>query len=78
METNGESTAAINATSKTVSVRKPAVVPKSRFAAERDYRISRILFQSMLYSELISDGEFSVIDSKIREKYAPISGNFFL
>ena len=77
METKRENTAVINATSRTASVRNPAIIPKSRFAAERDYRISRILFKSMLNAGLITNEEFVAVDTKLREKYNPISGSLF-
>lgn len=77
METKRENTVVINATSKTASVRNPGTVPKSRFAVERDYRISRILFKSMLNSGLITNEEFVAVDTKLREKYGPISGSLF-
>ena len=75
METKRENTAVTRATSKTASVHNLATVPKSRFAAERDYRISRILFKSMLNAGLISNEEFVAVDTKSREKYDPISGS---
>lgn len=78
METKEENIAVTNATSKIALVRNWTVISKSRFAAERNYRVSRLLFESMLRSRLISSEEFTTIDTKIKEKYAPISGGLFL
>ena len=78
METKEENTAVTNATSKTDLVCNRTVIPKSRFAAERNYRVSRLLLESMLRSGLISSEEFMTIDTKMKEKYAPISGGLFL
>ena len=78
METKEENTAVTNATSKTDLVCNRTVIPKSRFAAERNYRVSRLLLESMLRSGLISSEEFMAIDTKMKEKYAPISGGLFL
>lgn len=77
METKRENAAVINATSRNASVCKSATVPKSRFAAERNHLISRILFKSMLNSGLITNEEFVAVDTKFREKYNPISGSLF-
>lgn len=78
METKRKNTAATNATSKTALGGNRTVISKSRFAAERNYRVSRYLLESMLRSGLISSEEFTTIDTKMKEKYAPISGGLFL
>lgn len=78
METKRENTAATSATSKAALVRNRAGLSKNRFAAERNYRVSRHLLESMLRSGLISSEEFTTIDTKMKEKYDPISGGLFL
>lgn len=77
MEIKRENTAVINATSKTASAHNQTAVLKHRFAAERNYRISRFLFESMLRSGLISSEDFIAIDTNLKEKINPISGDLF-
>lgn len=49
-------------------------VSKEQFRAERLYLMSLSVAKSMLEKGIISEGEFSQIDTIFREKYRPILG----
>lgn len=49
-------------------------VSKEQFRAERLYLMSLSVAKSMLEKGIISEGEFTQIDTILREKYRPILG----
>ena len=50
------------------------MMTKDQHLAEKEYRIARSFMLRMLSKKLISEQEFAIIDTKLREKYRPIIG----
>lgn len=48
------------------------MMTKEQHFSEKEYRIARNFMLRMLSEKLISEQEFAVIDTKLREKYRPI------
>lgn len=72
MATKIENTALMNATSLTDSM-----MTTEQFQREMKYQASMDLFKSMLNNHLLTEEQFNVIDTKMREKYMPILGTLF-
>lgn len=47
---------------------------EEQFEREKLYQASMNLFQTMLERGLITEEQYAVIDTKMREKYSPIFG----
>ena len=45
-----------------------------QFRREALYQATMNMFQSMLRSRLMTEGQYAVIDTKVKEKYSPIIG----
>lgn len=50
---------------------------EEQFEREKLYQASMNMFQTMLKHNLITEEQYSVIDTKMREKYRPIFGTLF-
>ena len=47
---------------------------KEQFEAEKDYQVSLHLAKTLLQKGLLTDEEYAIIDTKLREKYRPLFG----
>ena len=65
-------TAPTSATSKTVL--EVIVMNDDQFQREALYQATMSMFQAMLRSRLITEEQYTVIDTKMKEKYSPIIG----
>lgn len=68
METRTENTVVENVISL-----PGAPINAARFENEKKYRVSMKVASSMLTSGIITNEEYAIIDTKIREKFQPIS-----
>jgi tRNA C32,U32 (ribose-2'-O)-methylase TrmJ len=75
-ETGTASTAAMPAISQTVS-KEESAMNKEQFQREKLYQASMQMFRMMLKQGLITSQEFTVISSKMQEKYRPLFGTLF-
>jgi hypothetical protein len=66
-------TAATPATSPTGS-REATVMSDEQFEREKLYQASMEMFRMMLENGLITEDEYMVIDTRMKEKYTPIIG----
>jgi hypothetical protein len=51
-----------------------AAMNEDQFEREKLYTASMEMFRSMLKQHLISEEQFAIIDTKMKEKYRPIFG----
>ena len=47
---------------------------EAQFEREKHYTASMEMFRSMLKQHLITEEQFAIIDTKMKEKYQPIFG----
>ena len=47
---------------------------EDQFEREKHYTASMEMFRSMLKAHLITEEQFAIIDTKMKEKYKPIFG----
>ena len=47
---------------------------EEQFERERHYSASMAMFRSMLEQHLITEEQFTIIDTKMKDKYKPIFG----
>jgi hypothetical protein len=47
---------------------------EDQFEREKHYTASMEMFRSMLKAQLITEDQFAIIDTKMKEKYQPILG----
>ena len=73
METGTVSTARTPAISQTVS-KAVTAMSDEQFEREKLYQASMEMFKRMLDQGLITEDEYAVIDTKMKEKYSPIIG----
>lgn len=52
-------------------------VNEDQFEREKLYQATMNMFQAMLKDGLITEEQYSIIDTKMREKYQPIFGTLF-
>ena len=76
MEMRTENTAPMSATSQTAS-KAVMAVNEDQFEREKLYQATMNMFQAMLKDGLITEEQYSIIDTKMREKYQPIFGTLF-
>lgn len=50
---------------------------EDQFEREKLYQASMNMFQAMLKDGLITEEQYAIIDTKMREKYQPIFGTLF-
>lgn len=50
---------------------------EDQFEHEKLYQASMNMFQTMLKNGLITEEQYAIIDTKMREKYQPIFGALF-
>lgn len=50
---------------------------EDQFEREKLYQASMNMFQAMLKNGLITEEQYAIIDTKMREKYQPIFGTLF-
>lgn len=50
---------------------------EDQFEREKLYQATMNMFQAMLKDGLITEEQYSIIDTKMREKYQPIFGTLF-
>lgn len=50
---------------------------EDQFEREKLYQASMNMFQAMLKDGLITEEQYAIIDTKMREKYSPIIGTLF-
>jgi hypothetical protein len=50
---------------------------EEQFEREKLYQASMNMFQAMLKDGLITEEQYAIIDTKMREKYRPIIGTLF-
>jgi hypothetical protein len=72
MATITGSTAPMSATSRTGL--EVIAMTDDQFRREALYQATMNMFQSMLRSRLITEEQYAVIDTKMKEKYSPIIG----
>jgi predicted component of type VI protein secretion system len=65
-------TAPTSATSKTVL--EVIVMNDDQFQREALYQATMSMFQAMLRNRLITEEQYKVIDTKMKEKYRPVIG----
>lgn len=75
METRTANTAHIPVTSPVAS--EVMSMNEDQFEREKLYQASMNLFQAMLKDGLITEEQYAIIDTKMREKYQPIFGTLF-
>lgn len=71
-----ENTAPTTATSQTAS-KVVIAMTEEQFEREKLYQASMNLFKIMLEKGLITEEQYAIIDTKMREKYQPIFGTLF-
>ena len=76
MEMRTENTAPMPATSQTASEVVTAM-NEDQFEREKLYQATMNMFRSMLKKGLITQEQYAIIDTKMREKYQPIIGTLF-
>jgi hypothetical protein len=50
---------------------------EDQFEREKLYQASMNMFQAMLKNGLITEEQYAIIDTKMREKYRPLLGTLF-
>ena len=71
-----ENTVPTTATSQIVS--KAVIdVNEDQFEREKLYQATMSMFRSMLKNGLITEGQYTIIDTKMLEKYRPLLGTLF-
>jgi hypothetical protein len=50
------------------------MMTQEQYTVEKEYRIARNILLCLLSQKLISEQEFTQIDTKLKEKYRPIIG----
>ncbi len=73
METGTVSTARTPAISQT-GLKAVMAMSDEQFEREKLYQASMEMFKRMLDQGLITEDEYAVIDTKMKEKYSPIIG----
>ena len=48
---------------------------KEQFEREKNYRVSLAIAKSMLKKGIITDDDYSIIDTMLKDKYRPIIGS---
>ena len=76
MEMRTENTAPMSATSQTAS-KAVMAVNEDQFEREKLYQATMNMFRSMLKKGLLTQEQYAIIDTKMREKYQPIFGTLF-
>jgi hypothetical protein len=74
-ETGAGSIAPTPATSQDVS--EVMAVNEDQFEREKLYQASMNMFQAMLKDGIITEEQYAIIDTKMREKYQPIIGTLY-
>lgn len=75
MEIRAASTAHIPVTSPVAS--EVMAMNEDQFEREKLYQASMNMFQAMLKDGIITEEQYAIIDTKMREKYQPIIGTLF-
>lgn len=75
METQRENIVPTPAISQTASEVPP--MNEGQFEREKLYQASMNMFQAMLKDGIITEEQYAIIDTKMREKYQPIFGTLF-
>ena len=76
METRTENTAPMSATSQTAS-EAVMVMNEDQFEREKLYQATMNMFRSMLKKGLITEEQYTIIDTKMLQKYQPLLGTLF-
>lgn len=76
MEMPTENTAPMSATSQTAS-EAVMTVTEDQFEREKLYQATMNMFRSMLKKGLITEEQYSIIDTKMLQKYQPLLGTLF-
>ena len=53
-------------------------VNEDQFEREKLYQATMNMFQAMLKDGIITEEQYAIIDTKMKEKYQPIIGTLFL
>lgn len=76
MEMRTENTAPTSATSQTAS-EAVMVMNEDQFEREKLYQATMNMFRSMLKKGLITEEQYTIIDTKMLQKYQPLLGTLF-
>lgn len=76
MEMRTENTAPMYATSQTASEAVMAM-NEDQFEREKLYQATMNMFRSMLKKGLITEEQYTIIDTKMLQKYQPLLGTLF-
>ena len=76
MEMRTENTAPMSATSQTASEAVMAM-NEDQFEREKLYQATMNMFRSMLKKGLITEEQYTIIDTKMLQKYQPLLGTLF-
>lgn len=76
MEMRTENTAPTSATSQTAS-EAVMVMNEDQFEREKLYQATMNMFRSMLKKGLITEEQYTIINTKMLQKYQPLLGTLF-
>lgn len=76
MEMRTGNTAPVSATSQTASEAVMAM-NEDQFEREKLYQATMNMFRSMLKKGLITEEQYTIIDTKMLQKYQPLLGTLF-
>lgn len=76
MEMRTGNTAPMSATSQTAS-KAVMAMNEDQFEREKLYQATMNMFRSMLKKGLITEEQYSIIDTKMLQKYQPLLGTLF-